>query len=597
MTKIILSVATVSLLTTALSANLNDSEITISSATKSEQSIKDVTSNIEVITGAELESKNITTISEALNLVSGIDYTSNGGMGKSTSITLRGMSSKRILVLIDGVRFNDITGLSGAPFADLMINNIKQIEVIKGAQSGVWGADASAGVINIITKNEKIGTHGSANIEIGSFNTKKASFNISNRTKKAFIQIGINEISTDGFSAQVPNGDNVNDYEDDGYKNTTTTLKAGLNIDDDNKINLAHTIIKSDNEFDGFNAPNDALSKSESNHEFTSLNYNNKNKFSTVNIFAKNSSLNRYYPNGWTKDYNGRVKEYGFKSKVTYNKKDFTVFGIDYKSFEHKNTIDKQYNNKAFFITNSNNLKALLGGDTIVTQSLRRDTYDVFKNKTTGKIGLKHNYKFLKDFSSSANYGTAYNVPTLYNLYSAYGNENLTPEETKSYDLTLSYKNTNISYFSSKTNDMIEYDFSTSKYSNSEDSIEVRGIEFSYKQAVGIESFLKLSYTRLNGESIRRKAKEQMKVSVDYFGIKKLHLNINGIYVGERFDDSAKTKQTGKYTVSNFIANYKLIKNTTVYAKVNNITDKYYQTIDGYSSSPRAYYAGLKVKF
>ena len=151
----LLSVAFVSSLHAQTVVNLD--EIVVTSATKSKQSIKDVTSNINVITAEELEEKHFTSVTQALNTISGLNIVSNGGMGKTASVKLRGFDSKRVLVLIDGVRYNDITGLSGAPFEHLMVSDIKQIEIIKGAQSGIWGADATAGVINIVTKDAKKG--------------------------------------------------------------------------------------------------------------------------------------------------------------------------------------------------------------------------------------------------------------------------------------------------------------------------------------------------------------------------------------------------------------------------------------------------------
>ena len=167
-----------SLLLVALLSSANASQsveldtITVTSATKAKQSIKDVTSNVNVITSEEIEERHYTTVSEALSTVSGINFTSNGGLGQATSVFVRGFDSKRVLVLIDGVRYNDVTGF-GAPFADLMIQDIQQIEVVKGAQSGVWGADATAGVINIITKSAKQGLHGFFNTEYGSYDTMK----------------------------------------------------------------------------------------------------------------------------------------------------------------------------------------------------------------------------------------------------------------------------------------------------------------------------------------------------------------------------------------------------------------------------------------
>lgn len=168
--KIILSILASSIL---VAQSIELEEINVVSATNTEQSLKDVTSNINVITKQDLEEKNFTTVTQALNTVSGINFSSNGGLGQATSVYLRGQSSKKVLVLIDGIRYNDITGLSGAPFENLMIEDIQQIEIVKGAQSGVWGADATAGVINIITSKPKDGVHASMIAEYGSYATKK----------------------------------------------------------------------------------------------------------------------------------------------------------------------------------------------------------------------------------------------------------------------------------------------------------------------------------------------------------------------------------------------------------------------------------------
>jgi vitamin B12 transporter len=87
--------------------------------------------------------------------------------------------------------------------------------------------------------------------------------------------------------------------------------------------------------------------------------------------------------------------------------------------------------------------------------------------------------------------------------------------------------------------------------------------------------------------------------------MKKFNFNINVNYVGERYDrnySSTNTptpngEQTGKYTVINTVINYKHNKSTSFYVKVDNIGDKKYEVVDGYSTSPRAYYAGLKYNF
>ncbi|MGB3751786.1 MAG: TonB-dependent receptor plug domain-containing protein, partial [Arcobacteraceae bacterium] len=362
-----------SLLTTInLYAKEDLGTITISSATKSEQSIKDITSSVEVITGEELEQKHVTTVAEALNLVSGISFTSNGGMGQSTSVKLRGFDSKRILVLIDGIRYNDLTGLSGAVFENLMVDNIQQIEIIKGAQSGIWGADASAGVINIITKTAKEGFQGTLNAEYGSFNTKKYGTSLSYKADNYYAKINAQRVTSDGFSAQAPRGIDLDSLEDDSYENTTLSLKTGVNIDDSNKIDFSHTVIDSEVEYDGYNSPNDSLSKSTSKTKISGFSFENKNSLATTNISLNRSDFFRDIKDSYPAKFDGKVDEASIKTNIPYlDDSSFVILGVDYKKFEETDDITNDYKNKAFFITNSNRFDKL-----ILTQSLRVDSYD-----------------------------------------------------------------------------------------------------------------------------------------------------------------------------------------------------------------------------
>lgn len=574
--------------------------LTVFSATKNKQSIKDVTSNIEVMTGDELEEKNITTVSDALNLMNGISFTRNGGLGKATSIYMRGFDSKRILVLIDGIRYNDITGTSGAPFEHLMATDIEKIEVIKGAQSGIWGADASAGVINIITKTPKDGVHGELLTETGSFNTKKYGAILSYKEKKFYAKASFQKVSTGGFTSRALKYEDIEKYEDDAYDNETTTLQTGIKLNDENKIDIVHTNINAINESDG------TLTKQVgydfiTDDYFTSINYENKNNIATTTIQYNRSTFDREY-NTPTKqtEYDGRVDEYAIKTNIDYlNDTSFLIVGIDYKTFEHTNDINKQYTNKSIFITNNNKIN-----NTIITESLRVDKYNKFNNKNTGKIGLKQN--FSNDLFISTNVGTSYNVPTPFNMYSQYGNVNLQPESTITYDATISYKDLSLTYFYNKITDMIDYDTGISKYANLEGKTVLKGLEVNYKKEILSDTLFNLNYITLSakdpdGFDLQRKAEETLKFGIDYYGLKKFHFGIFGEYVGKRVQYAYGTHninaQTGNYTTANAIVNYTITKNLKIYTKIDNITDKYYQTIDGYATSPRAYYAGVKVSF
>lgn len=219
--------------------------ITVTSATKTEQSIKDVTSNIDVITAEDIEARKFKTVVEALNSLSSVSVSNNGGIGQTTFVYLRGMDANRTLVLVDGIRFNDITTPKGsANIEHLMINDIERIEVIKGAQSSIWGADASAGVINIITKSAQKGTHGSASVEYGKYDSKISKANISHKADDFDAKLGVTRVDMDGFSAISPNkSSDAKKYEDDGYENTTANLKLGYNFDQNNRVSTSYEII------------------------------------------------------------------------------------------------------------------------------------------------------------------------------------------------------------------------------------------------------------------------------------------------------------------------------------------------------------------
>ena len=98
-----------------------------------------------------------------------------------------------------------------------------------------------------------------------------------------------------------------------------------------------------------------------------------------------------------------------------------------------------------------------------------------------------------------------------------------------------------------------------------------------------------------------RSAKDVIGYGVDYYGISKFHFNVNGQYIGDRIQYKYNTydisAETGNYTVWNSVVNYDINKTYKAYLKVDNLFDKYYQTIDGYATAERSAYVGLKASF
>ena len=589
-------------------------EITISSATKSEEKLKNVTANVDVITAEDIESRKFKTVVEALNSLSGVSISSYGGMGTLSSVYLRGMKSENTLVLIDGIRYNNPYNGS-VDFAHLMINDIERIEVIKGAQSSVWGADASAGVINIITKSAKDGTFGNASVEYGRYDSKISKATISHKNKSFDAKLSATRVDTDGFSAMSPKSSDADNYEDDGYRNTTVDLKLGYNFDDNNRVSLGYETIDAKTNFDDEIyastypwaidpiASANSKAQTKTRNSLANLNYENKNSFATTNVYTNYSRFkNESEAPSFTSRNKTDVKEYGVKSTIPYLSETSSVtMGAEYKGFEDKEDINRKYNSRAIYITNTNKF---FSDKTILSQALRYDKYSDFDNKTTGKIGIKQ--YIIDDLNISSNYGTGYNTPSFIQAFkpSWGGNEDLQPEKTKSYDVGIEYKGFSVTYFNTKVNNLMVSNASTSwKYKNIEGDSKFKGTEIAYKNSIIEDVFINLSYTNLSAKDskdkkLQNRPSNKFNFGVDYYGLKDFHFNVNGEYIGARYSwGSPNSVKTGNYTIWNAVVDYDISKNFSTYLKLDNIFNKDYQIVDGYATSQRAAFVGLKASF
>ncbi len=165
-----LSIATLAFIMAQNPALAETIDPIIVTANNIEQPLSTATSPTYVITRDEIEAYGWTTLTDALKNLPGVSYTQNGGLGSTTNLYLRGQSGNAILVMIDGIQIADPSNTKLAPlFENLLLSDVERIEVATGPQSSVWGSNASAGVINIITQGQK-GNHFS--ISAGSENTR-----------------------------------------------------------------------------------------------------------------------------------------------------------------------------------------------------------------------------------------------------------------------------------------------------------------------------------------------------------------------------------------------------------------------------------------
>lgn len=169
---------------------------------------KESNSGISVIGQDMINQSGTKTIADVLKHVSGI-YVTDNSTPKTQTVDIRGLgefANRNVLVMIDGRKVNPVD-ISGPDWLQIPVETVQRIEIIRGSGSVLYGDNASAGVINIITKKPTQGTHGVVSAEFGSFNTQKESVQVSSRQGKI-----------DGLV-------NVSRYQTDGYRNNST-IKA-----------------------------------------------------------------------------------------------------------------------------------------------------------------------------------------------------------------------------------------------------------------------------------------------------------------------------------------------------------------------------------
>lgn len=610
-----LSLTPALLFATNLLADATLEPITIVSSNKTEQSVQETTSNVEVITAEEIKERGYQSVAEAIEHIAGISVVHSGGMGQQTSFFVRGMNSGQTLVLLDGMRLNDPSTIEGSAFLEnLTTANIQQIEIVKGGQSSIWGSNASAGVINIITKTPEEGVHGSLAATYGSYATRGVDADIGYKDEKFTALLLASVLETDGFSAVAPR-----DAEEDGYTNKNANLKLGYRFDPNSTLMLNYNRIKTDVEYDGYNDyflldPNDGYSHADSDQKNLAADYRFKKEHYRLDLHASTGDYKRDAYDSALGNYRAKIKEYSLLNTFEYGANK-TILGLEYKDIDGTYTYDSDskfgsYLDKGIFLSNT----YLINQTTLIETNLRYDGYDTFKNKATYKIGLKHDHPSMPGFVTGANCYTAYDAPSSYQMAISLPDTLLKPSYTKGYEIYVRYKEwLNLTYFNHKVEDSFDYNFDPDTYQsicyNVEGTSQFKGIEISSTYRLpDLGVVFSASYAHLfkfekyDGSEFFRRPKDTLNASVDYYTDSEMHYGIEAQYIGNRKDMNFNTwpaseASTGNYTLWNLHFNTPIAKDTDLSFHMKNIFDKAYQPVYGYAAEGRAAYGTISYRF
>ena len=230
--------------TTLPTSLISAAEVVVVSASRVPVPVTTIGSGTTVITRAEIERRNPRFVSDLLRDVPGVAVTRNGGAGSQTQVRVRGAEGNHVLVLIDGVEANDFSQADEFDFAHLTVSDIERIEVVRGPQSSLWGSDALAGVINIITRAAARPMELEGSVETGSFGTERGAVALGGSRGTVHGRVGLSYLETGGINIAGTGA------EDDGYRNAAANFKFGWKPVENFKLDLHGRLTDSESAFD-----------------------------------------------------------------------------------------------------------------------------------------------------------------------------------------------------------------------------------------------------------------------------------------------------------------------------------------------------------
>lgn len=608
---------------------LNEIVIT---ATKSETPYYQIGSSMSIINSDLIQQKQLKTIVDVLKEIPGLSITQLGGPGKQTSVFMRGTNSNHVLVILDGVELNDPSSPSNAfDFSSLNVYDISRIEVVRGSQSTLYGSEAIGGVINIITKKGNSKPQYYFEGEAGSNNYYRTSFSALGEYEKLNYSVFASRAESKGISvANSIYGNN----EKDGFANTnfSTNLEYGFN--ENWKVNFIYKFLKSNADLDQNDKlgddPNFTFRQEEHivKLNLSSLLFNGlwkqdfsvsqirrfANAFDLPDVVHKNSSSDSYN--------NGSRFKIDWQNNLFLMNQNILTFGFDSETEKANSSYSSNSDwgpfNSVFPNQSTNTLGIYLQDQFeydksfFLTAGFRYDSHKKFGSVTTFRIAPVY---FVKETNTKirSSYGTGFKAPSLYYLFDpAFGNSELKPEKSKSFDIGIDqfFNNGNnslsITYFINNIQDMFGFDknFKTVNIAKAKTS----GVEFNATAKIN-EITLTGNYTYTNAiddyelspeykQELLRRPKNQFYFYSNYNINQNFDLNLSIKYVGKRIDKDfssfpSKRITLPDYTLINLATSYKVNNLITIYGRIENLFDKKYEDVLYYGTLGRSFYLGV----
>ncbi len=620
-------------------ADIIETPEVVVSATKTPIPVAQVTSAVEVITAEDMKKQNLRSVIEALRLAQGVAAFSSGGPGTDVSVRIRGGSSAQTLVLIDGAIVNSAT-LGQYNFANLTTDNIERIEILRGAQSMLYGSDAMGGVINITTKKGQGPPTVGAFLEYGSFATVREGGTVSGKQGIVDYSLSLSRWDTSSFSA-------VNyrrgATERDSYRNWTGSARVGVDLPKDGRLDFNFRWTNSDVALDNVSAtsPSDVFgSKSRSQEYVFSGSYQQPltewwsqkltlARAQEASLFLPGTLQRNLITGAFSAPFGNPNETRVLSNRIEWQH-DFRITemlllsgGYQFREQQGENDsglTNRILNSHAGFAQAQVNLWDRLLG----TAGVRYDSYNVFGNATTYRLTGGY-YSKETDTKLRTSYSTGFRAPGMNELYFPnFGNPNLGPEKSQSMDVGVDQfflsKSLKLSggFFWNRyrnlivtTNDPVFCaPFSTFGFCPQQlGDASTKGWEASLSYAYTSERmFLRgltfqAQYTNTLTRDLDTAARlprwpvDQWSMVVGYQPIEPMWITVTGRYVGSRFNTTGNNQSLRAFDVWSLAATYDVTKQVQVYLRAENLFNEKYEEVASAGVPIRSIFGGVRVAF
>ncbi|HML27394.1 MAG TPA: TonB-dependent receptor [Hyphomicrobium sp.] len=615
------------------------------SPTGTPEPVDQIGSSVTIITSKEIAAQQRRTLPDVLKMVPGLNIVQTGGPGGQTSVFIRGTNSNHSKILIDGIDVSDpSTPNRTFDLGQMLAMDIERVEVLRGPQSGLYGADALGGVILIYTKKGYGPPKATAMIEGGSFGTFNQATSIGGGTDRYNYYVNISHYRADDIPV-TPNNLLLPGEQSHAnrYDNWTYSSRVGVEIAKDVTINFvarytdgtlrytgdAYDPItntshpspyQSGSDVDDFYSRSEVVWRTFGNlTNYFGINYSNSQ---TDNIDQVKLSGNSYYQGDrvkydWRSVWNiapGYTLVTGAEHQIEqFDGRQINVInsGGDV-SDGRQHTFAQEWNNGAY-----TELQGEVIHNLFVAANVRYDDNENFGGHTTWRAAPVYAIESTGT-KIKGSIGTGFKAPSLsqrfqdYPAYFFYGNPALKPEENTGYDVGFEQAifsdraQFGATYFRNDITDLIEsvYDPTTfvSTYANV-GRAETDGVEAFVSADLSKDLRLRADYTYTQatneetGAWLLRRPHNKASVTLDWRPTNKLLVTGAVLYYGDSLDINRATFKNeilASFTVVNVAADYKLTDNISIYGRIDNLLDEHYEIPDGYLATGIGAYGGIR---